>query len=388
MNNKALGGGNASCISGTSEPGQSGVSGGKGLNNIGLLVKTWGTITAVDSSASPQWFQIDDGSRVCPTVAYPPYGYAAGDYVCITGISSCEVDTGGNTDRVLRPQVSCTVTPTSGQANPGTTYPVNFTVTFSEPVSTLTSSGLTVSNGTATITGSGATYNVAVMPSAPGSVSVSVPGGVAFGGASGVWNSPSASSSVTFSPPVMYVDSSGDDTKCGWSWADAKCTIQTGITTAASQGIPAVWVAKGHYYEWVTVASGVGLYGGFNIGDTSAGGRTFPDSTGATDPSQATVIDGQGTGCVVTANGTNYMNTLDGFTVTNGSNGVCVYSQMTMLQLQYMREPIRRRRLPRRGHGDNTEQLHILQRRERHILEHIGQPECAYYGSQQPGASQ
>ena len=209
---------------------------------------------------------------------------------------------------------------------------MNFTVTFSEPVSTLTSSGLTVSNGTATITGSGATYNVAVMPSVPGSVSVSVPGGVGFGGASGVWNSPSASSSVTFSPPVMYVDSSGDDTKCGWSWADAKLTIQSAITAAAQgAGVPAIWVTKGHYYGPVTVPYGVGLYGGFNVGDSSANGRTFPaDSTGASDPSQASIIDGQGSGTVVSATATNYMNILNGFTVENGNVGVSASTTMNV----------------------------------------------------------
>ena len=91
MNNKMLGGGNFACITGTSAPGQAGISGASGLNNIGLLAKSWGTVTAIDSSASPQWFEIDDGSRVFPTVAYPPYGYAAGDYVCIAGISSMRV---------------------------------------------------------------------------------------------------------------------------------------------------------------------------------------------------------------------------------------------------------------------------------------------------------
>ncbi len=65
-----------------------------GLNNIGLLVRTWGMVTAWGRG----WFYVDDGSRVrdgsgnvgiyvsAPGVVPPPTGSVVG----VTGISSCE----------------------------------------------------------------------------------------------------------------------------------------------------------------------------------------------------------------------------------------------------------------------------------------------------------
>lgn len=39
-----------------------GVEGGRGLNNIGLLIKTWGKVTSVDETN--KYFYIDDGSKL------------------------------------------------------------------------------------------------------------------------------------------------------------------------------------------------------------------------------------------------------------------------------------------------------------------------------------
>ena len=77
-----------------------GVVGGSGVNNIGLLIRTWGKVTAVDTASS--CFYIDDGSsridasgNVGLRVSYsnlasgvtivPP---AVGNYVTLTAISS------------------------------------------------------------------------------------------------------------------------------------------------------------------------------------------------------------------------------------------------------------------------------------------------------------
>lgn len=58
--------------------------------------------------------------------------------------------------------------------------PIPVMITFGEPVSGFTSSSLSITNGTVTaFTGSGATYTVNVTPSSQGTVSVSVPAGVA-----------------------------------------------------------------------------------------------------------------------------------------------------------------------------------------------------------------
>ena len=67
-----------------------------GLNNVGLLITTWGQVTASDRNGG--WFYMDDGSRVAdgsgivgvyveaPGMSVP----LAGDFVTVTGISSCE----------------------------------------------------------------------------------------------------------------------------------------------------------------------------------------------------------------------------------------------------------------------------------------------------------
>jgi hypothetical protein len=67
--------------------GQQGVTGGAGMNNIGLLVRTWGRFGYVDQST----FTIDDGSMSVKCVV--PAGVTINPnwrFVGVTGISSCE----------------------------------------------------------------------------------------------------------------------------------------------------------------------------------------------------------------------------------------------------------------------------------------------------------
>lgn len=92
--------------------GQAGVSGGAGLNNIGLLVKTWGRVTQIDPGK--QYFYIEDGSAVMDgtqtdqvdnegvRVMQDPLGLRPGDYVTVTGISSCFREPTGAMHRALR----------------------------------------------------------------------------------------------------------------------------------------------------------------------------------------------------------------------------------------------------------------------------------------------
>lgn len=92
MPNRALGGGDWAYNAFTGA-GQQGVAGGSGLNNIGLLVRTWGVVT----HSEPGLFYIDDGSgltdgsghtgvRVDAQGLVPP---VPGSYVSVTGASSC-----------------------------------------------------------------------------------------------------------------------------------------------------------------------------------------------------------------------------------------------------------------------------------------------------------
>jgi hypothetical protein len=84
-----------------------GVFGGRGPNNIGLLIKTWGKVTYVDTAA--QYFYIDDGASLVDGTRRPDnslilgvrvsYGNLApdaipvtppnvNDFAVVTGISS------------------------------------------------------------------------------------------------------------------------------------------------------------------------------------------------------------------------------------------------------------------------------------------------------------
>jgi len=78
--------------------GQGGVTGGVGLNNIGLLVRSWGKVTPIDS----QNFAINDGSGVPVKCVLPP-GVTfnpAWTYVAVTGAMSCE-NVSGQIQRVI-----------------------------------------------------------------------------------------------------------------------------------------------------------------------------------------------------------------------------------------------------------------------------------------------
>ena len=97
-----------------------GVTGGAGLDNEGLLVKTWGTVTYVDPAST--FFVMDDGSGVPnssiertglrvdltssanPATVPPLAGYV----LAVTGVSSCDT-AGGVCYRVLRPRTQADI---------------------------------------------------------------------------------------------------------------------------------------------------------------------------------------------------------------------------------------------------------------------------------------
>jgi len=100
--NRSLGGTNWS-YNGASGAGQRGVLGGQGPNNIGLLVSAFGKVTAVDTAVPPTWYRIDDGSGVNIKVVLPSGASApgVGDYVTVTGASSCYAGGGDLCSQVL-----------------------------------------------------------------------------------------------------------------------------------------------------------------------------------------------------------------------------------------------------------------------------------------------
>lgn len=97
ISNKALGG-SAWMYAPSGTVGQSGVVGGYGLNNIGLLVRVFGEVTSVGSG----FFYVDDGSGVKDSsgrtgVRVYADGLAlptVGDFACVTGVSTCFVESG------------------------------------------------------------------------------------------------------------------------------------------------------------------------------------------------------------------------------------------------------------------------------------------------------
>jgi hypothetical protein len=115
---------------------------------------------------------------------------------------------------------SVTINQAAGQADPTGTSPVNFTVTFSEPVNGFTGADVALSGTagptTATVTGSGASYTVAVSGmTSHGTVIASIPANVAQD-AAGNLNTASTSTDnvVTYDPRpavlAVRVDFDGD----------------------------------------------------------------------------------------------------------------------------------------------------------------------------------
>lgn len=111
-------------------------------------------------------------------------------------------------------------------------------------------------------------------------------------------------------PTVIRVNPSGSDGD-GSSWADAKKTIAAAITAIAARGCGEVWVKAGTYNERITLVPFVHLYGGFDENDTSFTDRNWK--------ANVTILDGGNGGSVVTASSRG-MNTIDGFTVQNGTS--------------------------------------------------------------------
>jgi hypothetical protein len=102
MANRALGGGDWEYDPLTGA-GQRGVSGGCGLNNIGLLVRAWGRVAEIEQVTPATWFRIGDGSGVNVKCVVPS-GVTIDpgwQHVCVTGVSSCE-QVGGELRRLLR----------------------------------------------------------------------------------------------------------------------------------------------------------------------------------------------------------------------------------------------------------------------------------------------
>ena len=86
-----------------------------------------------------------------------------------------------------------TIDQAGAQADPTNSSPIDFTVVFSEPVSGFVAANITLSSGTAVVTGGPTTYNVAVSGMAQGVLTASLPSGAA---SDAVGNASAASTST------------------------------------------------------------------------------------------------------------------------------------------------------------------------------------------------
>ncbi|HEY3411911.1 MAG TPA: right-handed parallel beta-helix repeat-containing protein [Armatimonadota bacterium] len=110
-------------------------------------------------------------------------------------------------------------------------------------------------------------------------------------------------------PAIVRVSAAGSDSADGSSWSLAKRSVQAAIEAAAVAG-GEVWVAAGTYPEHITLRPFTYVYGGFSGVETARDERRWGVNRA--------VIDGGGTGPVVTARQGAVYTTVDGFTLRNG----------------------------------------------------------------------
>lgn len=128
---------------------------------------------------------------------------------------------------------------------------------------------------------------------------------------------------------TYFVRTTGDDVKNdGLSWATAFKTIGHALDVAKS-GKKSVWVAKGVYYENLTMEDGVNVYGGFKSYG-NPGMREGEHDISNLDSTYQTIIDGQYKGHVLNQDG-NFSNATlwEGITIQNGTN-LIPYSKGTV----------------------------------------------------------
>jgi uncharacterized repeat protein (TIGR01451 family) len=272
-------------------------------------------------------------------------------------VDSPTTDTGSRAAGDLRPYVdmgayeyqqaetvSPAVTIASASGSPTSSNPVNFTVTFSEPVTGFATGDVTLVGTavptSAVVSGGPTVYTVAVSGmTASGDVTATIAEHVAQD-VSGNWNTTSPSSAtVTWTLPAVssgtiYVNAANTapGTKDGMSWATAYTELRTALASASpSSGSVQIWVAGGVYRPTggtdrtisFAMKNGVAIYGGF------AGTETLLSQRDLSIAANASVLSGDiGTvgnsvdnsyHVVTSAVGVSSSAVLDGFTITGGN---------------------------------------------------------------------
>ena len=110
-------------------------------------------------------------------------------------------------------------------------------------------------------------------------------------------------------PAIVRVSTSGDDSKDGGSWANAKRTVQAAADAATLTG-GEVWVQAGTYGERITLRHFVFLYGGFAGNETTREQRNWKVNS--------SILDGEQSGSVLSLDHLGNWNVVDGFVIRDG----------------------------------------------------------------------
>ena len=241
----------------------------------------------------------------------------------------------GQSYTIDKTQPSVTINQAAGQGDPTSASPINFTVTFSETVTGFTAGDISFAGSTvggtltATVTGTGPTYNVAVSGmTGTGSVVVSVPAGAATDAAGNAsLASTSTDNSVTFgtvdttAPTVQSINRVGTTptNAASVSWTVVFSESVTGVdasdfalaTTGAVTGAAITGVSGSGSQYTVTANTGTGSGTlGLNLvdndsildasanplGGTGAGNGNFTGQSYTIDKTQPSVTINQAAG--------------------------------------------------------------------------------------------
>lgn len=126
----------------------------------------------------------------------------------------------------------------------------------------------------------------------------------------------------TYEPEVIIrVSLDGNNANDGSTWTLAKRTIGVAINAVNGRN-GEIWVKQGTYMERITLKSFIHLYGGFNGTEILKEERNVP--------AYPTIINGSGTGTVVSITGIACC-TVDGFTLTHGALGAGIFDSLPIL---------------------------------------------------------
>ena len=216
---------------------------GTALNNVSVTFTPPGSGASGTFAGGTPATVSTNGSGVATAPTFTANAIAGGPYTVsasVTGIASTADFSLTNTPPTV------TIDQASGQADPTTASPINFTVVFSDPVTGFSSSGVTLS-GTAgatskVVTGSGTTYNVAVsgMTAQPGTVIATVNAGAATdGGGNTNTASTSTDNTVTYdTPPSVTINqASGQADPTNASPINFTVVFSEAVTGFGSSGV-------------------------------------------------------------------------------------------------------------------------------------------------------